>query len=75
MDREAAQREIKKLKEETLAAKQRVEMIKSKDPTAKTSKEVDNALKELKNTFNQLKKNDPKNNFSKLNQHAETSKR
>ena len=66
--RRIASDRIKKLEEEKLAAKEKIEALSKQDLDAKTSKEVERMLAELKKTFNELKKNDKEQNLAKLNE-------
>ena len=59
---------LKKLEAEKQVAKEKIEVLKQQDVTAATSKEVEQALAELKKTFEEMKKNEPEKNLSKLNE-------
>jgi hypothetical protein len=59
---------IKKLEHEKLAAKQKIDALKEKELDAKTSKEVEKMLAELKKSFDQMKKNEKESNLAKLNE-------
>ena len=63
---------IKKLEAEKQVAKEKIEALKQQDVTATTSKEVEQALAELKKTFEQMKKNEQEKNLSKLNEQQRT---
>lgn len=57
---------VMKLKEDMLAAEKKIEAIRKQEPDAEVSKEVENALAELKETFNQLKKDEKQENNKQL---------
>jgi len=59
---------IKKLEQEKLVAKEKIEALKQQDLDAKTSKEVEKMLAELKKTFDQMKKNEKEANLAKLSE-------